>query len=153
MSNIKAFMDTKSNILKLNHYWENSNKIILKKVNDSGFDISIEDNGKFILLSTDNGYRFHLEVKNFKSTEDALSQMCALVRDLLSKNMRIKILLKNKKPKKWILEYYEDSSWHEERVIGSIGLGIINIFSKKTQKIYSNDILPPRTFGTKYSSY
>jgi len=144
MSKIKTFVNANPKILELNHDWESDLKITFKKEDDNGFDITVEDDGSNISIETDNGYHDHIEIDRFESEEEALLQIFGLVRDLLSNNMRIKVIMKNEKPTKWILEYFEDQKWEEESVMG---LFTLNIFGKKTEKFYSNNILPARTFN------
>lgn len=143
MSTIKEYIKKRPNISELNHYWENASKVTFKKKNDNGFDISIERDRNFILLEIDNGYHEHINVEDFESEEEALSQIFGLARDLLSKNMRIKVISKSGKPKKWIVEYFDGREWEQE---STMGLLLFNPFGKEIVNIYSNDILPPRRF-------
>ncbi len=144
MSKIKIFINANPKILELTHNWDSNSKITFKKENENGFDITIEDDGDSISLETDNGYHDHFEINNFESEKQALSQVFGLVRDLLSNNMRIRVIMKSGKPTKWILEYFEDNKWQEESIMG---LFTLNIFGKKTEQVFSNDILPSRTFN------
>lgn len=143
MSKIKEFIDAHPKILELTHDWNSDFKITFKKENENGFDISIEEDGDSILLETDNGYHDHIEINNFGSEKEAFTQVFGLVRDLLSNNMRIRVIMKNGKPTKWILEYFDNNKWQEE---STMGLLTLNIFGKKTEQAFSNNILPSRTF-------
>jgi len=142
MSTIKEYVEKRPNILEVNHHWESDSKVTFRKENDSGFDISIECDRNLILLEIDNGYHDHINVEDFKSEEEALSQIFGLVRDLLSKNMRT-VISKSGSPKKWIVEYFDGREWEQE---STMGLLIFNPFGKEMVNIYSNDILPPRKF-------
>jgi hypothetical protein len=144
MSKIKTFVDANPKILELTYDWNSDSKITFKKEDENGFDISIEDDGDSILLETDNGYHDCIEINNFKSEQEALLQVFGLVRDLLSNNMRIRVIMKSGKPIKWILEYFEHNKWREE---STMGLLTLNIFGKTTEQVFSNNILPSRSFN------
>lgn len=143
MSPLKTFLDSNHEILKLNHYQDNDSTITFKKEKENGFDIIVEDQGESIFIGADIGYHDHIYVKDFPSKQEALSYAFGLVRDLLSKNMRIRVVMKNDKPVKWILEYYKDHEWYEE---SGVALLFFNYFGKKSERIFFNDILPPRNF-------
>lgn len=64
-----------------------------------------------------------------------------VVRDLLSKNMRIKEILSNNKPVRWLLQYKGENGWETEATNGLI---FYNYLGKKSERLNSNDTLPPR---------
>jgi hypothetical protein len=141
LSELKKFLNNQTQILELNHQWESDTKIIFMKEEENGFSIFIEEYKDEILLELDNGYHLHFEKNSYESYHEIYQDIFGLLRDLLSKHMRIKVIYKKENPIKWALEYYEKNEWQEESVMGIFSL---NIFSKKIEKIYTNNILPPR---------
>ncbi len=141
MSGLKKFLNKQVEILKLNHIWESDTKIIFLKEEENGFNIIINEYEDEIFLELDNGFHYHYEIQLYESYDEIYQDIFGLVRDLLSNNMRIRVIYKKENPIKWILEYYENNKWKEETVIGSFSF---NFFSKKIEKIYTNNILPPR---------
>lgn len=139
------FYDYISEVIKdypsLDYEWKNNNKeILFKKKTDHGFDITIGyHNEKYIYVFTDRGFHDHFEV--IDDFSETLKSVLGLVRDLLSKNMRIKEILAGKTPRKWILQNYIDGQWQDEHIVGSI---FWNYLARKNERIYYNDVLPPR---------
>lgn len=123
--------------------WRNNNKeIVFKKKDENGFDITIQDNETFIYIETEPGYHWHFD--NKKDKKQTLSEVMGLVRDLLGPNMRIREILSNGKPRKWITECYINNKWISD---GETGLLVWNYLGKKSEKIYQNKILEPRKFN------
>ncbi len=119
---------------------ENNTEIIFKKNSDDGFDILVGcHNNNYIYLDTGIGYHDHFEA--FEKFEEILIEVMGLVRDLLTQKMRIIEILSNNKPRKWLLQIFEEDKWKTEYVTGTL---FWNIFGKRTTKVYSNDILPVR---------
>jgi len=140
-SQIQLFVMQNIDLVGLNYFWEESTRLTIKKETQNGFDISIEDSDGVIHIETDNGYHTYIEIQDYKSYKEALTYIFGLVRDMLSTTVRIRVILKNNKPVKWILEYFDGSKWQQEDIMGLL---FFNIFGKTTQQIYTNDILPPR---------
>jgi hypothetical protein len=55
--------------------------------------------------------------------------------------MRIRERLSNGTPYKWTLENFEDGKWVNEN---TCGVFFWDRFGKKTEKLYSNEVLPAR---------
>ncbi len=55
--------------------------------------------------------------------------------------MRIRVVFRKNRPTRWILEHFDGSTWREDDTVYVL---ILDIFSKKTEKIYTNNILPSR---------
>jgi hypothetical protein len=120
--------------------WRNDNtEIVLKKKNDEGFDIIIGHHKDYLYLDTDRGYHGHFEA--FENFSEMLIHVMGLARDLLSKNMRIKEISTNSKPRKWVLEHCKNGVWKKEALSGLL---VWNYFGKTNVRYYSNDILPVR---------
>ena len=133
-----------SNLIKndsaLNYEWENNKEeIIFKKKDDNGFNIRVFHDNRFVYVETDTGYHDKFEINNDIKT--TLTDVMGLVRDLLTKSMRIVEILSNNSGRKWLVQSYIDNEWKTEH---EVGLLIWNFFGKKSEKIYFNDILPPR---------
>lgn len=136
----KYISDIISDEKDLVYEWnDNKSEIIFKKNTDEGFDITVSYATNFIYMFTDRGYHKQFEIVD--TLGETLNDIMGMVRDLLSKNMRIREYLTNKKPYKWNLEYFEDKQW---KIAGSTTLMFWNYFGKKSEQIYSNDILPVR---------
>lgn len=122
--------------------WRKENtEIIFHKNADSGYDIVLGFDGDALYLQTDRGYHDHFHIDMFKNFDKALESVMGLVRDLLSRNMRITEILSNNRSRKWLLQCFRDGQWKTE---SSSGLLIWNYLGKKTEKYYYNDILLPR---------
>ena len=140
----KYISDLISDEKNLVYEWnDNKSEIIFKKNTVEGFDITVSSDKKFIYMFTDRGYHKQFEI--IYPLSETLTNVMGIVRDLLSKNMRIREYLTNKKPYKWTLEYFEDNQWKAE---GSTTLIFWNYFGKKSEQVYFNDILPAREFKT-----
>lgn len=138
--------DLLSSEAAIDHSWsEDRLKIIFPKRNEQGFDIEVryDPTAKTLEVETDRGYHDHFHVEKFDTFGAALGCVFGLVRDLLSRNMRIEETLSNGRPRKWQLQSYKDGNWVTE---ASVGLLVWNVFAKKTSVTYSNDVLPPREF-------
>ncbi len=144
MSKLKQFLNNQTKILEINHKWENDNKITFLKKEENGFSIIIEEFKDEIVLELDNGYHEHYEITSNESHIEIYTDIFGFVRDLLANNMRIKVIYRNENPIKWIIEYYKNNKWQESSTMGIISL---NIFTKKVEKIYINNILPTREFN------
>jgi hypothetical protein len=118
---------------------ENNSEVILKKKNAEGFDIIIGHHKDYLYLNTDRGYHAHFE--SFEDFSKMLVHAMGLARDLLSKNMRIKEISTNSKPRKWVLEHYKNGIWQKE---AWSGLLVWNYLGKTTEQYYSNDVLAAR---------
>ncbi len=143
MSCLKRFLSSHREILRQQHYWDGDTKITFPKKNANGFDISIEEYDNGFLLYTDTGFHDHIEIEDARTQDETLIDLFGLVRDMLSKHMRIRVIMKNDKPVRWYLEYYHNETWHLE---SGVTLLLFNYFGKRSERIYSNDTLPPRPF-------
>ncbi len=138
------FYDFIYNLIKedriLNYEWgDNKEEIIFKKKDDNGFDIRVFHDDRFIYIETELGY--HDQFKINDNIETTLTDVMGLVRDLLSKNMRIVEILSNNNGRKWLVQSFVDNDWQTEH---KVGLLIWNYFGKKSERVYSNDILLAR---------
>lgn len=122
---------------------ENSTEITIKKAEQNGFDVTVGMDNDMIYLYTDCGYHDHWHLDQFQGTETALETVFGLVRDLLSENMRIKVMLSNNKPYRWLLQAKEkeEDRWLVE---SSTGLLLWNYFGRRSEQIFSNSQLSPR---------
>jgi hypothetical protein len=105
---------------------------------DAGFDITAHIHPNEITLWGE-GWHEHYAATEPKS--DFVAHMLGLIRDMLSPSMRIRETLSNGTPYKWNLENLEDGTWVVEN---TCGLFFWNCFGKKTEKFYSNEVLPAR---------
>ncbi|GBG03942.1 hypothetical protein AZSI13_32690 [Azospira sp. I13] len=128
----------------VHHRWsEDRLTISFRKINDEGFDIEVSYDpiSKELEIQTDRGCHDHFHAEKFESFPAALACVFGLVRDLLSRNMRIEETQANGKPRKWELQANINGKWVTE---STTGLFIWNVFGSKSMAKYSNDALPPR---------
>jgi hypothetical protein len=124
----------------IDYEWLNNNsEIIFKKNSPNGFDIILSYDKNFIYLNTNTGFHYYPNIIN--DFEQTLIEVMGLVRDLLSNNMRLKEFLSNNTPYKWSLQCYDDGEWKDEAYTKLI---FWNYLGKKSERIYSNNILPAR---------
>ncbi|QIF00950.1 hypothetical protein [Roseimicrobium sp. ORNL1] len=105
---------------------------------DAGFDIMIQIDTDEI---TFRGEGWHGHCLSEDPKTEFVASMLGLLRDLLSPSMRIRERLSNETPYKWTLENFEDGKWVSEN---TSGVFFWNRFGKKTEKVYSNEVLPAR---------
>ncbi|MFH1441854.1 MAG: hypothetical protein ABIH18_07450 [Candidatus Omnitrophota bacterium] len=133
--------DCIKNEKSIDYEWKKDNtEIIFKKKAEDGFDIIVRLENDIIYLESDKDCHKHFHIKGFKDIEKAMEITMEFVRNMLSKNMRIKELLSNGKPYKYLLQKFYKNRWKTE---SSGGLLFWNYFGKRSERIYSNDILPP----------
>jgi len=121
----------------LDFYWNNDNtEITIRKKSEEGFDVILRSEDESIFIESDIGWH-----DEFDTSEKRLEWLMGVARDLLSRNMRIKVFYSNGNPYKWIVELYENSEWNGFLIKQ---LFIWNIFGKKSEIIYTNDVLPQR---------
>jgi hypothetical protein len=123
---------------------KNFTEITFYKKDKNGFDITIEEDNKELILFTETAYHEHFEYDMFENKEEAFDYVFGLTRDLLSNNMRIREIQKNNMPTKVYLEYNKNNIWEEESSIGILSWTTFNPFAKKKEIIYVNNILPGR---------
>jgi len=125
--------------ISLDYEWKSDNtEVIFKKKSSEGFDIIVSYEYDSIYIGTDIGWH-----DEFDASKERLIWSMGVIRDLLTKNMRIIEFLSNDKPYKWVVRIFENSEW-----IGFLVKFRLfwNYFGKKSEKIYFNDSLPPREF-------
>ena len=112
----------------------------IPKKSEDGFDITFEVYPEEIMVMA-GGAHTQLSAREYK--DKTVETAFGLLRDLLTKNMRVREKLSNGKPYSWSIESIGNGKWNFEE---SNTLFFWNYFGKKTEKIYSNDILPVREF-------
>lgn len=134
----KYISDCINDIQAIQSEWRrNFTEMVFKKNSEKGFDVILGYDKNYLYLDTDRGFHEHFEA--YRDFSCVLEHVIRRVRDLLTKNMRIREVYTNDKPRKWILEHFENDIWKIEAVHGRI---LWNYFGKKTEKTYSNDIIP-----------
>ncbi len=125
--------------IDLDGEWESDNtKLTFKKKSSEGFDIIVSYEYDSIYIGTDIGWH-----DEFSASKERLVWSMGVVRDLLTKNMRISEYLSNDKPYKWVVQIFENSEWLGFLVKFRL---LWNYFGKRSEKIYFNDTLLPREF-------
>ncbi len=120
--------------------WRNDDtEVILRKRSAEGFDVIVGHCQDYLYISTDRGYHHHYEA--YEDFSEILVTVMEVASELLTKNMRIREISANSKPRKWVLEHYRDGAWKKEAVVGLL---VWNYFGKKSERYYSNDTLPVR---------
>ena len=142
------FFDFAAGLLKthpsLEHRWsDDKTTVVFEKRSPTGFDIKVNYDAASQIASveTDRGYHDHFHVDRFENQNAAFTTVFGLVRDLLTRNMRIQELRSNGSPRKWLVQSLRDGQWVTE---SSMGLLIWNFFGKRSHAEYQNDALPPR---------
>ena len=128
----------------LEHEWSDANTTILfRKKGPTGFDIKVnyDTTAQIVSLETDRGYHDHFHIDRFEGPDAGFTTVFGLVRDLLSRNMRIQEVQSNGSPRKWLVQAYREGKWVTK---SSMGLLLWNFFGKRTHTEYQNDALPPR---------
>ena len=105
---------------------------------DQGFAITVEVSPAEIVVF---GKGFHQHFAREDSATKPIEQALGLVRDLLSKRMRIRECLSSGLPYRWHVESMRDGKWIEE---ASTGMLFWNYFGERSQRIYQNDSLNAR---------
>ena len=136
----KEALSAHPNIL---HSWsidEDEDHCILDipKKSEGGFDIMIEVFPDHIDISAD-GPHHHMDYH--QSIEETVISALALVRDMLSKGMRVIEHTRNGKPYKWQLQSFQKGKWISEETTGMLWFKFLG---KKGSRVYQNDVLPNR---------
>lgn len=134
----KEFKQYAANILssqkELNVTWNLKNtEVTIHKANSNGFDVTVSIDEKNLYIFTDNGYHDNWLLSEFKNNNEALDNIFGIVRDMLSENMQIEVLLSNKSPYRWKLQYREENEWIDE---STTGLLFWNYFGRRSKNIY-----------------
>ena len=141
---IKIAKEAISKYPELQHSWNMnadgvSCSLTFPKQNENGFEILIEVSPNQITVFTVGAHQ------HFDSPEDSnetkIKTALALVRDLLSSDMRIRELRAGNSAYRWALESLHQNNWRRE---SSTGLLFWNYFGKRSEKIFQNYTLPTR---------
>lgn len=132
-----------STISGIQHEWsidQDEDHCILNfpKKNENGFDITLEVSSREITISAEAAH-MHLELSN--NAEETSVNALAILRDMLSEDMRIKEYISNGKPYRWDIQVIQNGKWITEE---SNGLLFWNYFGKKEIRYLSNRLLPGR---------
>jgi len=103
-----------------------------------GFDIDAHVFPEEIMLSAE-GWHEHYPATG--SVEDLVDEMTGRIRDMLSPVMRIREELSFGVAFRWHLENLIEGLWVSE---STCGLFFYPWFGRKSEKTYSNNLLPPR---------
>ena len=112
--------------------------LMFQKQKEDGFDVLVEVTTTGITVST-HGAHQHFDSSE-DSNESKIKDALALVRDLLSPNMRIKELCAGKSAYRWDMEYLDNNQWCLENST----LIFWNYFGKRNERILQNSTLPGR---------
>ncbi|TCI01128.1 hypothetical protein EZV61_19150 [Corallincola luteus] len=143
MSNlIKPFVEGLiSDAQQANVVWnEGCSEVLFRKLNDSGFDVTVGVDSGSVYLFTDRGYNNHWHLEYFSSEEQALETVFEQVRKLLNGHMRIRELRSNNKPYKWVLEVFHAGKWRNEAMSSLL---FWNWFGKRSHHCYLNSTSQP----------
>ena len=127
---------------ELNVTWnDDDTELTIHKANTNGFDVIVTMDEVDLYILTDCGFHDHWRLAEFKNNNEALESIFALVRDMLSENMQIKVMLSNKSPYRWILQFKDESEWVDE---STTGLLFWNYLGRRSMEFYKNQHLMPR---------
>ncbi|MFK8013467.1 MAG: hypothetical protein AB8B80_15620 [Marinicellaceae bacterium] len=129
--------------------WNDDNtEVTIHEANSNGFDVSVSMDEVDLYILTDCGFHDHWRLTEFKNNNEALESIFGLVRDMLSENMQIKVMLTNKSPYRWILQFREENEWIDE---STTGLLFWNYFGRRREEVYKNQHLMPREMNEEKS--
>jgi hypothetical protein len=128
---------------ELEHHWEvesdGSVVLHLPKTSPRGFDISLTGNDVDIELEAGG---FHSHFDDLPDPKELISGALGFVRDLLSESMRLRVCYSNGNPYRWLLESRDQNAWKVEE---ETGLLFWNFFGEKSEEVFQNDQLLPRS--------
>lgn len=116
-------------------------RLRIPKQEPSGFDITVIADESEVTVYTE--YGAHRHYTSDGKHEETVQMALGLVRDLLSENMRVRVFVARGKPYRFDLEWCVKGRRNND---GRTGLFVLPWFGKKTQKLYSNHRLPPRSY-------
>lgn len=129
----------------LQHEWVDQGAIVTLKfspVDRTGFEVAVQAGA---------GYLHVLMGRNHDSfdvgecgADEAVSCALALVRDLLSPDMRLREIRSSGAPYKWFVEARASEGWRCE---SETGLLFFNYFGRRSEHIFQNRQLPGRLAG------
>ncbi len=104
----------------------------------NGFDIEVEVEQQ---LATVSWGIWHSPFGPEAGIDQLVEELFGLLRDMLTSDMRVRELWAGGSPYRGYLESFDGETWNTEYVNGSV---FWNYFGKRTEHIYSNDVLSPR---------
>lgn len=118
-------------------------EICLKSADHDGFDVYVAMDSRCLYLRTEFGYEDHWHNRDEAALEANLQAVFGLVRDLLSEQMRLRVLYANGQAYRWILERRVGKQWQAEDIYGLL---LWNYFGRRSEATFSNRLLPVRGF-------
>jgi len=112
----------------------------IKDKSKNGYSIYVEILGDELIFHCDHFHQ-HIYQPKEMNTEEYVNHVFGMVYDYLTTDVRMIEKRSNGKPYKWTIETKEGEEWKEDQ---STGLIFYNYFGMKSEKIYQNDLLPPR---------
>ncbi len=131
-----------SHFPQLNYEWdEDRSEILFRGSPHNGFDVRFGYDVASFYVTTSVHFHEHFDLIGSEEENgyEIFLEAFRLVRDLLGPGVRIREVLAGPKPRKWILEYFEEGSWVADRMVGDM---LWNYLAPKTELYYSNVVLP-----------
>jgi len=111
-----------------------------KDLNGFEVEVHVDSNGIVVF-----GQGSHIHFDEDGDPNMKVKNALALVRDMLSKNMKIVEYWAGKSPYKWKLQLFDGTKWQTE---DHMCLFVFNYFGRRSKKILQNTQLPPREMKT-----
>ena len=121
---------------KLIFEWQ-GDALAFPAVDPEGFEISVDPQDRGVIVFTALAFHTHFDGPPAQSVGEAL----ALVRDLLSPDMRIRERRSKDKPYRWVLQRRAGKSWVAE---AQTSLIVWQYFGHRSDRFYMNQQLPGR---------
>jgi len=126
------------------HLWDIGGEgfdLSIEVENESGFSIFVDLIEDEAVIHCESAHQ-HIFWPEEEDAHDYAKRIYGLIYDYLTTETRLREVYSGKNPYKYIIEQRVDSHWEKE---DTMGLLFFNYFGKRSEKIYQNDILPPRT--------
>gem|GEM_PF-2354391 len=121
-------------------YTGDCHTLSIKDKSENGYSIYVDIFDDELIFHCDHFHQ-HIYQPKEMNTEDYVNHVFGMVYDYLTTNVRMIEKRANDKPYQWTIEIKERNEWREDQTNGLI---FYNYFGKKSERIYQNDLLPPR---------
>ena len=127
------------------HEWRDDREsvsITFPRRSERGFDVVVEATADGVIVAAGTGRGgTHVHFDGPGGAEEHTARALGLVRDLLSPAMRLRVAEAAGTEYRWRLESFDGAAWRTEE---TTGLLLWPFWSRRTERVYQNDVLPPR---------
>ena len=131
----------------LDHEWRDDGQtlaLIVPRRSPHSFDVSLAATaqGVQVAVSTESGgMHVPFDPRDYESADALIGHALGLVRDLLSTDMRLRVLEAGGTPYRWYLESRDGTGWRTEN---TMGLLVWPFWRPRAERIFQNDALSRR---------